>query len=87
MKTIKIIIFGKVQGVFFRDGVRKKALELRLKGYVKNVNETVEVVLEGNESSIKEMLEFCKKGPVGADVKEVEIKEFKGEFDDFGIEY
>jgi len=89
MKRVRIKIFGNVVGVFFRANIKKKALELGLKGFVKNVNGTVEGVFEGSESSIKEILEFCEEGPIGADVEKVEVKEeeFKGEFEDFKIEY
>ena len=84
MKCIHLIVSGRVQGVFFRDNTRRKAIELELKGYVKNIPDgNVEVVAEGNEDKIKELIEFIKKGPGIASVKGVQIKhkepeKFKG---------
>ena len=54
MKRIHLIIHGKVQGVFYRDNTQKKASELGLKGYVKNLSdETVEIVAEGSENKVE----------------------------------
>ena len=57
MKCVHLLISGKVQGVFFRDNTRKKAEELGLKGYAKNLEDgTVEVVAEGNEEKINDLI-------------------------------
>ena len=75
MKCIHLIVAGRVQGVFFRDNTRKKAIELGLNGYAKNLPDgTVEIVAEGNEDKLKELLEFIKKGPGIAKVENVKIK-------------
>ena len=82
------MIFGSVQGIFFRANIKRVALDLGLKGYVRNINEEVEAVFEGEEAKIEKILEFCRIGPIGAEVNKIEIKEeeFKGEFDDFKVE-
>jgi len=70
----------------FRNSTKHKAEELGLKGWVKNLsNGDVEAVFEGPENAVKEMLEWCKKGPVLAKVDGVDVKyeEYKGEFDSF----
>ncbi len=88
MKRIKIIISGNVQGVFFRHNTNKIANRLALKGFVRNLsNGKVEVVAEGDEDKLNELVGFCKKGPVGAHVDNVEVtyEKPKKEFDDFGI--
>lgn len=91
MKHLQLKIYGQVQGVFFRDGVREKALVLDLVGYVKNLEDgSLEVMVEGEEERLKKMLEWCKIGPRDAKVEKVEEtwqdKENK-EFSDFKIVY
>jgi len=85
-----IFISGKVQGVFFRSTIRKKAKELGVNGWVKNLTDgRVEAIFEGEEEKIKKMIEFCHKGPKAANVKDVEVKweESKNEFNDFKVKY
>ncbi len=75
MNCTHLIISGRVQGVFFRANVRNKANELGLKGYAKNLeNGNVEVVAEGKEEKLRELLAFIKKGPGIAEVKGIDAK-------------
>jgi len=85
MKRVNIVVCGSVQGVFFRANARKIAESLGLKGYAKNIPDgTVEVVAEGPEDKLKELIEYCKKGPETAEVSKVDVEfsdasnEFKG---------
>lgn len=90
MKRVHLIISGNVQGVFFRHNTNRVANKLSLKGFVRNLpNENVEVIAEGNEDKLKELIEFCKKGPIGANVENVKIEyqEPKNEFNTFSIGY
>ena len=74
MKCAHLIVSGRVQGVFFRANVKDKAVQLGLKGYAKNLeNGDVEIVAEGNEGRIKELVDFIKKGPGIASVKGIQI--------------
>lgn len=60
-KQIILKIFGKVQGVFFRDSSQKRAKELNLSGYVQNEPDgTVLIVAEGEEKGLKEFIEWCQ---------------------------
>ena len=78
IKRIKIIISGKVQGVFFRKFIYEHAVKLGLNGYVKNTeNGNVEAMFEGEEDKIKKIIRLCKKGPAGANVENVKIIEEK----------
>ncbi|PIS08842.1 acylphosphatase [Candidatus Beckwithbacteria bacterium CG10_big_fil_rev_8_21_14_0_10_34_10] len=71
----KVHIKGRVQGVFFRVNTKKKADELRIKGYVKNLdNGQVEAVFQGPEEKVKEMIKWCYQGSKDSQVKEVEIE-------------
>jgi len=88
MKRINIIAHGLVQGVFFRYYTKKEALTLDLKGYASNMPDgTVEIVAEGPEDMLRELMEFCKKGPGVADVSKVDVKfeKAKNEFKSFEI--
>ncbi|HLC50299.1 MAG TPA: acylphosphatase [Candidatus Nanoarchaeia archaeon] len=74
MKCVHLIVSGKVQGVFFRDNTRKKANELGLKGYAKNLSDgTVEVVAEGSEEKINQLIDFIKNNPGYSKVEEVKV--------------
>jgi acylphosphatase len=85
-----VLIRGRVQGVFFRSEIKRRAEELETKGWVKNLPDgSVEAVFEGQESSVKKFIEFCKKGPSGARVTHLasEWENYTGEFKDFRIVY
>jgi len=90
MKRFKIRIYGLVQGVFFRVNTKKVAEELGLNGWIKNKEDgSVEVLVEGEESKIQELLKWCKKGSSASIVEKIEIKreKFNGEFKSFEILY
>ncbi len=75
MKCVHLIVFGKVQGVFFRDNTRRKSIELGLKGYTKNLADgTVEVVAQGDEDKINELIEFIKNNPGASNVEGVKLR-------------
>ncbi len=75
MNCTHLIASGRVQGVFFRANVKNKAMELGLKGYAKNLdNGDVEVVAEGDEDKLKELIDFIKKGPGIASVTGMQVK-------------
>lgn len=87
-KRIRIIVSGKVQGVWFRQSTVEKARALKLKGWVKNLsNGDVEVLAEGIESDLNRLIEWCKKGPPLAKVESVDVKEEPaiGDLTDFYI--
>jgi acylphosphatase len=86
----RLIIEGRVQGVWFRDSTRNEATRLNLTGWVKNrFDGSVELVAEGPREEVKKLIEWCHHGPPGARVTMVhEIKEdYTGEFDSFRISY
>lgn len=74
IKTFKILIHGKVQGVFFRSFIKEKAGYLNIKGFTRNIeNGSVEVVAQGNEENIGKFIEFFKIGPKTAKVERIEV--------------
>jgi len=85
-----VFISGLVQGVFFRQETRKRAERLGVAGWVRNLPDgRVEAMFEGEQDSVEKMLEFCKRGPPGAEVQDTEVHwgECKGEFQEFRIAY
>ncbi|MEK6869623.1 MAG: acylphosphatase [Nanoarchaeota archaeon] len=90
MQRVHIVIYGLVQGVFFRSNAKKAAETLGLRGYARNMpDSSVEVVAEGSEEKIKELIVFCKKGPRAARVDKVNvhIEEARNDFKDFEIRH
>jgi acylphosphatase len=68
-----IRVSGQVQGVFFRDSTRRKAEELGLSGWVKNLPDgKVEAVFEGPSDSVRKMVRWCEEGPQQASVENVD---------------
>lgn len=76
-------ISGSVQGVFYRVRAKDEADKLMLKGWVKNNDEgQVEIEIQGEEKKVKVFIDWCKNGPQGAEVQDVEITNLEG-FEDF----
>ncbi len=76
MKALRLVIKGKVQGVFFRKYTRDKAKALGLKGFVRNCDDgTVEVVAEGDEVPLHEFLHWCYQGSPRAEVETINTEE------------
>ena len=83
-----VFVKGRVQGVFFRAGTRGKANFLGLTGWVQNCRDgRVEAVFEGECENVEKMLQWCEKGPAGAQVINVEVtlEQSTGEFNTFSI--
>ena len=87
MITVHLLISGKVQGVFYRASAKKSADALGIKGWVRNKkNGDVESVASGTNEAITAFINWCKKGPEAAKVKNVTVTESTTEsFDDFSI--
>jgi acylphosphatase len=78
LRRAHVWVSGEVQGVFFRDSARHKAEELGLAGWVKNVPDgRVEALFEGPSEGVREMVDWCKKGPQHASVENVDV-DFEG---------
>lgn len=71
-----IKVFGKVQGVFFRQTAKEKAAELNVKGFALNNDDgTVSIEAEGEEDKVDLFIEWCRKGPRRAIVSAVEMND------------
>lgn len=89
MKTLRIIISGKVQGVNYRASAKQKADELRLSGTVRNLEDgRVEATVTGNPERVAEFTAWCRLGPARAQVTQCAIEELPLlPFNDFRIVY
>ena len=83
-----IFVSGKVQGVFFRSNTQREANRRTVRGWIRNHKDGgVEAVLEGEEEDVKAVIEYCRKGPSFARVKDVNVRweAYTGEFNGFNI--
>ncbi|MQA75778.1 MAG: acylphosphatase [Solirubrobacterales bacterium] len=68
------MVGGRVQGVFFRDSLRRLAQSRGVAGWATNrADGTVETVLEGEPRAVAELVDFCRRGPARAAVERVEV--------------
>ncbi|HEX2015789.1 MAG TPA: acylphosphatase [Solirubrobacteraceae bacterium] len=71
----RVTVSGRVQGVGFRDGVRREAERLHVAGWVANTGDTgLEAVLEGAPDDVTTLLDYCHQGPDGAQVSEIDVQ-------------
>ena len=77
IRGVKLLISGRVQGVYFRLFAQKKAKQLGINGYAKNlVDGRVEIMAQADNSSIESFIKWSNKGPITARVDEVEVSEW-----------
>jgi acylphosphatase len=85
-----VVVSGRVQGVFFRSETKDEAEKHGVSGWVRNLSGgKVEAVFEGEQGNVGELIEFCKRGPPGARVTDVDVtwESYTGEFRYFEIRY
>ena len=91
LASVQAIVYGYVQGVFFRDFVCIRAAELGLTGYVRNLpsGEAVEVNAEGGRKQLEELIDYLRVGPPAAEVEKVVTNwsEYTGSYSGFRIRY
>ena len=74
MPSIRLVIHGRVQGVFFRDSMRMEAEKLGITGWVRNCRDgTVEAVVQGSEKSVEQIIRWAQQGPKLAQVEKVDV--------------
>ena len=75
MIRYRVLVSGRVQGVYFRDACRRRALEHGVSGWVRNLPDgRVEAVFEGPDAAVEAMVDWCRKGPAHARVDAVEVE-------------
>jgi acylphosphatase len=76
IKTISIIVSGKVQGVWYRKYTVEKAIELGITGYVKNMPDlSVLIMATGREEQLNTLVQWCHTGSPKSNVTKVVVKE------------
>jgi len=76
VRRVRMILSGKVQGVFFRNFAKQNANKLGIVGYAKNIGDgKMEILAEGEERKIEEFVKLCKKGPMMAHVTSLDMTE------------
>ncbi len=87
-RRVRLEIYGKVQGVFYRASTREKARSLGLSGWVRNRRDgSVEAVVEGATQDVDALVEWTHSGPPHARVDRVEVtrQDYVGEFSGFEV--
>ncbi|MCX6694744.1 MAG: acylphosphatase [Candidatus Altiarchaeota archaeon] len=87
-KRLRLVVSGRVQGVYYRANAQRKALYLGLRGWVRNLSDGgVEAVAEGPQEKLAEFMDYCRNNPGQAKVESLEFEwaEPKGEFYGFQI--
>jgi len=90
LAAVRIVARGRVQGVFFRDFTTRRARELGLTGYVRNLTEgAVEATAEGERVNLEGLVRHMRKGPPGASVATVDThwSEYTGKYSTFGTRF
>ncbi len=84
MSALHLHIYGRVQGVGFRESMRQQAKRLGITGWVRNCAEgSVEAVIAGDEAAVSAMLHWCRTGPPQARIDKVEHASTTGNFSSF----
>jgi acylphosphatase len=75
MRTVRVRISGRVQGVFFRASCARLARDLGISGWIRNRPEgDLEAVFQGPDPAVGDMLTWCRHGPPAARVEGIEIR-------------
>jgi len=76
LKTVSVKVYGKVQGVWFRQSTKEKAIALGLTGWVQNTPDgAVQIVVSGEPGILNEFLVWCGQGPPKARVDNIITEE------------
>ena len=88
MVRAHVYISGRVQGVFFRAETENNAIRHDVNGWVRNLTDgRVEAIFEGDKQQVDAIIEFCKRGPPGAYVRQLDVtwEDWTGEFKEFKV--
>jgi acylphosphatase len=84
--TKRLVIHGRVQGVYFRDSMRQQARQFGVTGWVRNRRDgTVEAIVQGGPGAVEKMIEWSHRGPDKAKVTDVQVEEAQGQFGSFEL--
>ena len=84
--TRRVVVHGTVQGVGFREFMRREAMKLRVSGWVRNRRDgTVEAVVHGAPEAVEAIVAWAGHGPASAQVTSIEVEDGEGAFDGFEV--
>ena len=76
----RIVVEGRVQGVFFRDTCHQEAVDAGVAGWVRNLDDgRVEVVAEGDPTAVERLVSWCREGPSSAHITGVDVSDEQAE--------
>jgi acylphosphatase len=82
--TRRLVARGRVQGVWFREGMRQEAARLGITGWVRNrMDGSVEAVVQGPVAAVDAMVAWARRGPEAAHVTSLDVSEASGEYTSF----
>jgi acylphosphatase len=80
VKAVRLVVRGRVQGVFYRDWTVQIAGELGVSGWVRNCADgTVEALVQGDEAAVEAMIAHMKSGPPAARVDRIDRNDGEAE--------
>ena len=86
LNTLHLLIYGRVQGVFFRQSMQREAQFQAVSGWVRNRSDgAVEAVVQGEPAAVEAMLRWAKRGPERAHVERVDIAPGEGAYSGFEV--
>jgi acylphosphatase len=75
MRSVRLTITGKVQGVGYRIWAERTALSMKLRGWVRNRSDgSVELLATGTDDAVAKLIEACWRGPRAAMVNDVAVE-------------
>lgn len=84
--TLRLVIHGRVQGVFFRDSMRREAHRLAVAGWVRNRSDgSVEAAVHGEPAAVDAIVRWARRGPTLAQVERVDIEPYDGAYTGFEV--
>jgi acylphosphatase len=90
LSRVHVFVSGRVQGVAYRYFVERRAAEIPVTGWVRNLRDgRVEIMAEGEKADLESFLGFLRQGPRMANVDDLDVlwEDYRGEFEDFRIEF
>ena len=86
--TRRLVARGRVQGVWFREGMRQEALRLGITGWVRNrMDGSVEAVVQGTPDAVEAMIAWARRGPEAAHVTSLDVADTTGDYAAFEKRY
>ena len=82
--TRRMVAHGRVQGVWYRESMRREAESLGITGWVRNRGDgSVEAVVQGSAAAVEALLRWARRGPEAAEVAAIEVEEAEGDYPRF----